>query len=68
MVHKKYLIVKSKRYGPYYYESYRKDGKVMKRYIKNPILHASKPFPLLLVGLITILFILPQYPIVLLWG
>ena len=36
MVHKKYIKIKGKKYGPYYYESYREDGKVKKRYVKNP--------------------------------
>lgn len=36
MVHKKYIKIKGKTYGPYYYESYRKDGKIKKRYLKAP--------------------------------
>jgi hypothetical protein len=36
MVHKKYIKVKGKTYGPYYYESYREGGKVKKRYVKVP--------------------------------
>ena len=39
MAYKKYFYKKGKRFGPYYYESYRgKDGKVKKRYVgtKNP--------------------------------
>jgi hypothetical protein len=35
MTHKKYIKIKGKTYGPYYYESYREDGKVKKRYVKN---------------------------------
>jgi hypothetical protein len=34
MVHRKYIKIKGKTYGPYYYESYRENGKVKKRYIK----------------------------------
>ena len=33
-MHKKYIIIRGRKYGPYYYESYREDGKVKKRYIK----------------------------------
>ena len=36
MVHEKYIKVGGKLYGPYYYESYREDGKVKKRYVKVP--------------------------------
>ena len=36
MVHKKYIKINGKSYGPYYYESYREGGKVKKRYIKSP--------------------------------
>src|SRR3989344_3489655 len=36
MVHKKYLKIKGKTYGPYYYESYRENGKIKKRYIRAP--------------------------------
>ncbi|MCU0642429.1 MAG: hypothetical protein MUF61_02525, partial [archaeon] len=36
MVHKKYLWINGKRYGPYYYESYREGNKVKKRYIAAP--------------------------------
>ncbi len=36
MVHKKYIKIGSKTYGPYYYESYREGGKVRKRYFKIP--------------------------------
>lgn len=36
MVHKKYIKVGDKTYGPYYYESYREDGKIKKRYYKVP--------------------------------
>ena len=35
-MHKKYLKIKGKTYGPYYYESYRENGKIKKRYIKIP--------------------------------
>src|SRR3989344_2449985 len=34
MVHKKYIKINGKKYGPYYYESYRENGKIKKRYIK----------------------------------
>src|SRR3989344_6894523 len=37
MVHRKYIKIGKKIYGPYYYESYREDGKIKKRYIKAPI-------------------------------
>src|SRR3989344_8699507 len=36
MVHKKYIKIGKKTYGPYYYESYREDGKIKKRYYKVP--------------------------------
>ena len=36
MVYKKYITCDGKTYGPYFYESYREDGKVKKRYIKMP--------------------------------
>ena len=32
MVHKQYIKKNGKFIGPYYYESYREDGKVKKRY------------------------------------
>jgi hypothetical protein len=36
MVYKKYIYKDGKRFGPYYYESYRdKDGKVRKKYVKR---------------------------------
>jgi len=35
-VHRKYIKIKGKTYGPYYYESYREEGKIKKRYIKFP--------------------------------
>ena len=36
MVHKRYVYKNGKKYGPYYYHSYRdKDGKVKKHYIKD---------------------------------
>ncbi len=44
MVHKKYIRVGGKTYGPYYYESYREGSKVKKRYIKN---HSPDLFTLL---------------------
>lgn len=35
MAYKKYFNINGKRYGPYYYESYRDEtGKVRKRYIR----------------------------------
>ncbi|MBI3334731.1 right-handed parallel beta-helix repeat-containing protein, partial [Candidatus Pacearchaeota archaeon] len=37
MVHKQYIWKNGKRFGPYYYESYREGTKVKKRYIKNPL-------------------------------
>ena len=33
MVHKRYLKKGNKVFGPYYYRSYREDGKVKKEYI-----------------------------------
>jgi len=33
MVHKRYIRKNGKLYGPYYYESYRENGEVKKRYI-----------------------------------
>ncbi len=33
-MHKKYIKIKGKTYGPYYYESYREGGKIKKRYVK----------------------------------
>lgn len=35
-MHKKYIKIGKKTYGPYYYESYREDGKIKKRYYKVP--------------------------------
>ncbi|MCA9485825.1 MAG: hypothetical protein KC506_03200, partial [Nanoarchaeota archaeon] len=36
MVHKRYINRDGKKFGPYYYESYRdKDGNIRKRYIKD---------------------------------
>ena len=35
MVHEKFIEVNGKRYGPYFYESYRENGKVKKRYVKG---------------------------------
>ncbi len=35
MTHKKYIKIGGKTYGPYYYESYREDGKVKKRYVRD---------------------------------
>ncbi len=36
MVHKKYIKIGNKKYGPYYYESYRDGKKIKKRYVKVP--------------------------------
>ncbi len=36
MVHKRYIKIRGKTYGPYYYESYREGSKVKKRYLKIP--------------------------------
>jgi hypothetical protein len=39
MAYKRYFYINNKRYGPYYYESYRdKTGKVKKRYVKREAL------------------------------
>ena len=35
MVHKKYIKIKGKTYGPYYYESYREGDKIKKKYVKR---------------------------------
>lgn len=42
MVHKKYLKINGKTYGPYYYESYREGGKIKKRYLKAPPIKESR--------------------------
>lgn len=34
MVHKKYIKINGKLYGPYFYHSYREDGKIKKKYIR----------------------------------
>lgn len=36
MVHKKYIKIGKKTYGPYYYESYRDYGKIKKKYYRVP--------------------------------
>jgi hypothetical protein len=36
MVYKKYIKRKGKTFGPYYYESYREDGKVKTRFVSGP--------------------------------
>ncbi len=36
MVHRKFIKVGKRTYGPYYYESYREGGKIKKRYIRVP--------------------------------
>ncbi|HLF54037.1 MAG TPA: hypothetical protein VI544_02550, partial [Candidatus Nanoarchaeia archaeon] len=44
MVYKKYIKKNGQTYGPYYYESFRKDGKVINRYVKsseNPVVSNS---------------------------
>ncbi len=33
MVHKKYIKRNGKKFGPYYYENYRENGKIKTRYI-----------------------------------
>jgi hypothetical protein len=43
MVHEKYITRNGKKYGPYYYESYREDGKVKKRYVQLPDLPGKRP-------------------------
>lgn len=43
MAYERYFIIKGKRYGPYYYESYRdKTGKVRKRYVQREKLDKIK--------------------------
>jgi len=36
MVYKKYIKRNGKTFGPYYYESYRENGKVKTRFISGP--------------------------------
>lgn len=36
MVYKKYIKRNGKKFGPYYYENYREDGKVKTRFISGP--------------------------------
>ena len=36
MVYKKYITRNGKKYGPYYYESYRENGKVKTRFVSGP--------------------------------
>jgi len=36
MVYKKYFKRNGKKFGPYYYESYRENGKVKTRFISGP--------------------------------
>ena len=36
MVYKKYIKRNGKVFGPYYYESYREDGKVKTRFVSGP--------------------------------
>ncbi|MBI2056985.1 hypothetical protein HYT91_01900, partial [Candidatus Pacearchaeota archaeon] len=36
MVYKKYIKRGDKLFGPYYYRSVKKDGKVITQYVKNP--------------------------------
>ncbi len=36
MVYKKYIYRKGKKFGPYYYESYRENGKVKTRFVSGP--------------------------------
>jgi len=42
MVHKKYIMKRGKLHGPYYYESYREDGKVKKRYLGTRHPHQNR--------------------------
>ena len=64
MVHKKYIKVGDKTYGPYYYESYREDGKIKKRYYKFPDkyrrvkgLLGSRSFIIIYIALVAILLL-----------
>ena len=43
-MHKKYIIKGGKRFGPYFYESYREDGKVKTRYVgRDSLKDCRKP-------------------------
>jgi hypothetical protein len=59
MVHKKYIIKKGKKFGPYLYENYRENGKTKTRYLgkykekKNPLKN-----PLVLFGFFALLAII----------
>src|SRR3989338_11190155 len=45
MVYKKYIKRGSKLFGPYYYKSIKKDGKVITQYVKTPDDFPKKTFP-----------------------
>ena len=44
MVYKKYIKRGNKLFGPYYYRSIKKDGKVITQYVKNPNDFPQKKF------------------------
>ncbi|MEK6888678.1 MAG: right-handed parallel beta-helix repeat-containing protein [Nanoarchaeota archaeon] len=52
MVHKRYVWKNGIRHGPYYYESYREDGEVKKRYLGS--LSNSKGYAWAVIALITV--------------
>ena len=52
MVHKRYVWKNGIKHGPYYYESYREDGEVKKRYLGN--VSNSKGYAWVIIALITV--------------
>jgi len=51
MVHKRYVKKNGKIHGPYYYESYRENGLVKKRYIGSELASKRESNKYLLIGL-----------------
>ena len=51
MVHKRYVYKNGKRYGPYYYHSYRDGDKVKKHYLKGVVEFSKLEFLLFAIGL-----------------
>lgn len=62
MVHKKYITRGGKTYGPYYYESYRENGRVKKKYVgmgqSDQLLGMNKAFTLQLLVVVGLLLII----------
>lgn len=59
MVHKKYTYKNGKRFGPYYYETKRVDGKVVTTYLGSELPVKSKNFfvPFIFLGIIVVLLL-----------